>query len=385
MKHSRRHFLQFAGAAAALPAVSRIARAQAYPTRPVVGFPPGAGTDTLARLTGQWLSERLGKPFVIENRPGAGATIATEVVVRAPADGHTLLMVTTTAAINATLYEKLSYNFLRDITPVAGIDREPSVFVVHPSFPTRTLDAFIAYAKQYPDKISMASPGAGTLAHLSGELLKLMAGIRVIHVPYRGGQAMITDALSGQVQAMVGTIAGSIEHIRAGRLLALAVSTATRLPALPDIPTVSEFIAGYEASAWSGIGAPRNTPADAIETLNREINAGLADPKVKARLADLGGTAFAGTPADFGKLIADETEKWGKVIRRPTLSRISPPGHSINSDLRILFLSASKRVSEVANIGANEHLAMHQLTAGRVRLGSKRDDQQCQPRRQPSS
>jgi len=318
MKLPRRKFLHLTAGAASLPAVSRMAWSQAYPSRPVrlvVGFAPGAGTDGIARLIGQWLSERLGKPFVIENRPGAGATIATDVVVRAPADGHALLLVTTTAAINATLYEKLTYNFLRDIAPIASLNREPSVLVVHPSFSAKTLDEFIAYAKRNPGKITMASPGAGTLAHLSGELFKLMAGIDLVHVPYRGGQAMITDALSGQVQAMVGTVAGSIEHIRGGRLRALAVSTAIRSQALPDIPTMGEFIEGYEASAWTGIGAPRNTPPEIIDKLNKEINAGLAAPKIKARLAELGGTVLPGSPTEFGKLIADETEKWAKVIR----------------------------------------------------------------------
>jgi tripartite-type tricarboxylate transporter receptor subunit TctC len=318
MKLLRRQFLHLAASAVALSTASRFAWAQAYPSRPVrviVPFPPGGQTDAIGRLFGQWLSERLGKSFVIENRPGAGATIGTEVVVRAPADGHTLLLVTTTAAINATLYEKLNYNFLRDIAPIAGLNREPSVLVVHPSFPAKALDEFIAYAKRNPGRITMASPGAGTLAHLSGELFKVMAGIDLVHVPYRGGQAMITDALSGQVQAMVGTVAGSIEHIRAGRLRALAVSTATRSQALPDIPTVGEFLPGYEASSWWGIGAPRNTPAEIIATLNKEINAGLADPAIKAKLAGLGGTLIAGSPADFGKLIAAETEKWAAVVK----------------------------------------------------------------------
>src|SRR5262245_32440222 len=318
MKLPRRKFLQLAAGAAALPVVSRISWAQSYPTKPVrliVGFTPGAGSDILARLIGQWLSERLGKPFVIENRPGAGATIATEVVVRAPADGYTLLYITTTAAINATLYEKLNYNFLRDISPIGGLNREPSFLGVHPSFPAKTLDEFIAYAKRNAGKLNMASPGTGTLAHLSGELLKMMAGIDVVHVPYRGGLPMITDVLSGQVPAMVGTIAGSIEHIRGGRLRALAVSTATRLPALPDVPAVAEFIPGYEASAWSGIGAPRNTPTNIIDTLNRGIKAGLSDPKIKAQITDLGGTVFESSPAEFSRLIAEETEKWSKVIR----------------------------------------------------------------------
>src|SRR5262245_62047948 len=314
----RRQFLHLAAGAAALPFAPHIARAQAYPSRPVrliVGFPPGAGSDTFARLVGQGLSERLGKPFVIENRPGAGATIATEVVVRSTADGYTLLFVTTTAAINATLYDKLNYNFLRDILPIAALNSEPSILVVHPSFPATTLDELIAYAKRNPGKVSMATPGAGTLAHLSGELFRSMAGIDIVHVPYRGGQAMITDALSGQVQAMVGTIAGSIEHIRAGRLRALAVSTATRSPALPEVTAVGEVLRGYEASAWSGIGAPKNTPAEIVDRLNKEINAVLADPKIRARVAELGGTVLSGSPADFGKLIENETEKWAKVVK----------------------------------------------------------------------
>ena len=314
----RRQFLHLAAGAAALPAVSRIARAQTYPTRPVriiVGFPPGGAADIAARLMGQWLSERLGQPFVIENRPGAGSNIATEAVVRAPADGYTLLLVSTSNAINATLYDKLNFNFIRDIAPVAGIIRVPHVMEVNPSVPAKTVPEFIAYAKANPGKINMASAGIGAAPHVSGELFKMMTGVDMVHVPYRGAAPALTDLLGGQVQVMFDTMPSSIEYIRAGKLRALAVTTATRSEALPDIPTVGDFVPGYEASAWYGVGAPKNTPAEIVDKLNKEINAGLADPKMKARLADLGGTVLAGSPADFGKLIADETEKWAKVVK----------------------------------------------------------------------
>jgi tripartite-type tricarboxylate transporter receptor subunit TctC len=318
MKLPRRNFLHLAAGAAALPAVSRVARAQAYPTRPVriiIGFAPGSASDIVARLVGQWLSEGLGQPFIIEHRPGAANNIATEAVVRAPPDGHTLLVVSSANAVNATFYDKLNYNFIRDIAPVAGIIVVPSVLVVHPSVPAKTVPEFIAYAKANPGKLTMASGGIGSGTHLAGELFKMMAGVNMVHVPYRGGGPALTDLLGGQVQVMFPSTVSSIEYIRAGRLRALAVTTATRSDALPDVPTVGEFVPGYEASAWFGVGAPKATPAEIVEKLNKEINAGLADPKMKARLADVGGTALSGSPADFGKLIADETEKWGNVIR----------------------------------------------------------------------
>jgi tripartite-type tricarboxylate transporter receptor subunit TctC len=318
MKLPRRRFLLLAAGAAALPAASRIARAQAYPSRPariVVPFAAGGATDIIARLIGQWLSERLGQQFVIENRPGAGSNIGTEVVVNAPPDGYTLLLVGASSAINATLYEKLSFNFLRDIAPVSGIISIPFIMAVNPSFPTKTVSEFIAYARANPGKVNMASGGNGTAGHLSGELFKMMAGINMVHVPYRGEAPALTDMLGGQVQAMFGTMPASIEYVRAGKLRPLAVTSARRSELLPDLPTVGDFVPGYETSALQGVGAPRNTPAEIINKLNKEINAGLADPKIKARLTDLGGTVLPGSPADFGKLIADETEKWGKVVR----------------------------------------------------------------------
>jgi tripartite-type tricarboxylate transporter receptor subunit TctC len=318
MRLQRRRFLHLAAVAVALPAVSRAARAQAYPTRPVrlvVGFAAGNSADILARLIGQWLSERLGQPFVIENRPGAGSNIATEMVVRAPADGHTLLSVGPPAAINATLYEKLGFNFIRDIAPVAGTMRVPNVIAVNPSVPAETVPALIAYAKANPGKINMASGGNGTSSHVSGELFKMMAGVNMVHVPYRGAAAALTDLLGGQVQVMFPATAGVIEYIRANKLRALAVSTAARSEALPDLPTVGDFLPGYEASTWLGVGAPKGTPAEIVDKLNTEINAALADPKIKARIADLDGTVLALSPADFGKLIADETEKWAKVVK----------------------------------------------------------------------
>ena len=318
MKPPRRSFLHVAAGAAALLAVSRIARAQAYPTRPVrivVGFPAGGGTDITARLMGQWLSERLGQSFIIENRPGGGSNIGTEVVVRASADGYTLLMVGAFNAINATLYDKLNFNLIRDIAPVAGIIVVPNIMVINPSVPAATVPEFIAYAKANPGKLTMALSGVGTPSHVAGELFKMMAGVDMVHVPYRGAGPALVDLLGGQVQGMFVTMSSSIEYVRAGKLRALAVTTATRSEALPQIPTVDEFVPGYEASSWYGIGAPRNTPVEVIDKLNEAINAGLADPKIKARLADLGGDVLALSPAEFGKLIADETEKWSKVIR----------------------------------------------------------------------
>jgi tripartite-type tricarboxylate transporter receptor subunit TctC len=310
--------LHLAAGAAALPAVSRFAWAQAYPSRPVrviVPFAPAGTTDIAARLMGQWLSEHLGQQFVIENRPGASTTIGTEVVVRAPADGYTLLLATPSSAINATLFEKLSYNFLRDIVPIAGIFRVPNVMVVHPSVPAKTVPEFIAYAKANPGKINVESTGAGTSNHLAGELFKLMTGVDMVHIQYRGSGPALIDLLAGQVQVGFDTMPGLIEYIRAGRLRALAVCTATRSHALPDVPTVSEFVPGYESSGYFGFGAPARTPAGIIDKLNKEINAGLADPKVKTQLVDLGGIILGGSSADFKTLITEETEKWGKVIR----------------------------------------------------------------------
>jgi tripartite-type tricarboxylate transporter receptor subunit TctC len=318
MKLPRRNFLQLAAGTVALSAMSRIARAQGYPSRPVriiVPFAPGGSTDITARLIGQWLSERLGQQFLTENRPGAGSNTGTEVVVNAPPDGYTLLLVGASSAINATLYEKLNFNFLRDITPIAGIVSIPFIMTVGPSFPAKTVSEFIAYAKGNPGKVNIASGGNGTAGHLSGELFKMMTGVNMVHVPYRGEAAALTDLLGGQVQVMFATMPASIEYIKAGKLRSLAVTAATRLDALPNVPTVGDFLPGYEVSAWQGVGAPKNTPAEIIVKLNNEINTGLADPKLKARLADLGGTVIAGSPADFGKLIAGETEKWGKVIR----------------------------------------------------------------------
>jgi tripartite-type tricarboxylate transporter receptor subunit TctC len=318
MKIPRRKFLRLAAGAAALPAVSHFAWAQTYPTRPVrlvVGFPPGGGTDITARLIGQWLSERLGQQLVIENRPGAGSNIATEGVVRAAADGYTLLLVSAAHAINATLYDRLNYNFLRDIAPVAGVIRVPNLMEVNPSLPPRSVPEFIAYARANPGKVNYASGGNGTAQHLAGELFKIMTGVDMVHVPYRGDAPALTDLIGGQVQVMFGNMPSSIEHIRAGKLRPLAVTTAARSEALPDLPPVGDFIPGYEASTWQGLGAPGNTPAEIVDKLNKEINAALSDPTIKARLADLGGTVLSGSPADFGRLIADETEKWGKVIR----------------------------------------------------------------------
>jgi tripartite-type tricarboxylate transporter receptor subunit TctC len=318
MKLPRRRFLHLAAGAAALPALSRIARAQSYPTRPVriiVVAAAGGGADITARLMGQWLAERLGQPFIIENRPGAGGNIGTEAVVRASPDGYTLLLVGLNNAVSATLYQKLNFDFIRDIAPVAGIIRAPNVMEVNPAVPAKTVPEFIAYAKANPGKINMASAGTGSTPHVAGELFKMMTGLDMLHVPYRGGAPAMTDLISGQVQVMFEPVAGPLEHIRAGRLRALAVTTATRSAALPDLPTVGEFVPGYEASSWYGIGAPRGTPAEIVDALNKAVNAGLADPKLMARLADLGAAVLAGTPADFGRLIAEETEKWGKVVK----------------------------------------------------------------------
>jgi tripartite-type tricarboxylate transporter receptor subunit TctC len=319
----RRQFLHLAAGVAALSAVPRVARAQTYPTRPVrilVGAPAGGGSDIVARLIGQGLSERLRRQFIIENRPGAGSNIATEAVVRAPSDGYTLGVIATSAAIGATLYDKLNFDFIRDITPVAGIVRVSNVIVVHPSVPAKTLSEFIAYAKVNQGKINVAIPGKGASGHVSGELFKMMTGINTIAIPYRGAAPALTDLIGGQVQAMFVDIPSSIEYIKAGNIRVLAVTTATRSEMLPDIPTVAEFVPGYEASTWFGI-APKNTPAEIVDLLNRQINAVLADLRMKALLANLGGTPLTGSSADFGKFIAEETEKWRKVV---TFAGIKP-------------------------------------------------------------
>jgi tripartite-type tricarboxylate transporter receptor subunit TctC len=314
----RRQFLHLAAGAAALPAVSRLAWAQAYPTRPVriiAPFAAGGNVDLTARMMGELLSQRLGQPFIIENRPGAGTNIGTEAVVRAPADGYTLLLVSPSAAINATLYEKLNFNFIRDIAPVASVIRAPFVMEINPSVPAKTVPEFIAYAKSNSGKVSMASAGIGSGSHLAGELFKIMSETNLVVVHYRGTGPALTDLIGGQVQLYFDAIPASIEHIRAGKLRALAITTATRSELLPETPSLSEFLAGYDVSFWAGIAAPKNTPVAVIERLNQAINAALADPKIKARLADLGATVLPGSPADFAKLIAEETEKWGKVIR----------------------------------------------------------------------
>ena len=314
----RRRVLHLAAAAALLPVVSRVARAQAYPSRPVriiVPFPAAGLSDIVTRLIGQWLSERLATPFVIENRPGAASNLGTEVVVNAPPDGYTLLNLSSANATNATMYDNLNFNFIRDIAPVASFVRFPYVLEVNPSVPVKTVPELIAYAKANPGKLSIASAGTGTPAHIAGELFKQTTGIDMVHVPYRGAALALTDLIGGQVQVMIDNMAASLEHIRAGRLRALAVTTATRLETLPDLPTVGEFVPGFEASSMNGLGAPKRTPAEIVDKLNKEINAALADPKIKARIADLGLTPLVGSPADLEKLIADETEKWGKVIR----------------------------------------------------------------------
>jgi tripartite-type tricarboxylate transporter receptor subunit TctC len=319
MKFPRRQFLGMMAGTAALPAVSRKAWSQTYPLRPVrliIGYPAGGANDIIGRLIGQWLSERLGQQFIIENRAGAAGNIGTEAVVRSPADGYTLLLAGSFNAINATLYDKLNFNFIRDITPVAGILRSTLVMLVNPAFPAQTVPEFIAYANANPGKLNMASGGIGNITHVAGELFQAMTGVKMLHVPYRGGAPAMTDLIGGQVQVYFSAISESIEYIRAGRLHALAVATAMRSQILPAIPTLGEFVPGYEASGWQGIVAPKNTPTDIIDKLNRDINACIADPKLKARLADLGSTPLAGgSPADFAKLIADETEKWAKVIK----------------------------------------------------------------------
>jgi tripartite-type tricarboxylate transporter receptor subunit TctC len=318
MKLPRRRFLHLAAGAAALPSVAHSAWAQTYPTRPVrlvVSVPAGGSPDIVARVLGQWLSDRLGQQFVVDNRPGASTNIGTEAVVRAPADGYSLLFAMSANAINATLYDNLRFNFIRDAAPVASIARIPLVMEVHPSVPAKTVPEFIAYAKANPGKINMASSGNGTPLHVAGELFKMMAGVDLTHVPYRGEAVALPDLLSGQVQAMFGVLPASLGYIRAGKLRALAVTTAKRQRVLPDVPAVDQFLPGYEASGWYGIVVPKGTPPEIVEKLNKEINAALADAKLKERLADLGCAVFAGSPADFGKFIVDETEKWAKVIR----------------------------------------------------------------------
>jgi tripartite-type tricarboxylate transporter receptor subunit TctC len=314
----RRRFMQMAAGTLALPFISRSAWAQAYPTRPVriiMGYPPGGSADLTARLAGQSLSQRLGQSFVIDSRPGASTNIATEAVVHAPADGYTLLLVAPANATNVSLYEKLNYDFMRDIAPVAGINRFPNVMEVNPSVPVKTVPEFIAYAKANPGTLNMASSGNGSTIHISGELFKMMTGVDMVHVPYRGAAPALTDLLGGRVQVMFDNIPSSIEYIRAGKLRALAVTSTTRSELLPDLPTVADFVPGYEASAWYGIGAPRNTPPEIINKLNIAINAILADPEFTARMGAVGATVLPGSPADFGKFIADETEKWAKVIK----------------------------------------------------------------------
>jgi tripartite-type tricarboxylate transporter receptor subunit TctC len=318
MKFSRRKFLHLAAGAAALPALSQIAKAQTYPTRSVrivVGWPAGGVADIVARLMGQWLSERLDQPFIIENRPGASGNIGTEAVVRMPPDGYTLLIVSIVDAINATLYDKLNFNFIRDITPVAGFIRVPNVMVVNPSVPVTSVPEFIAYAKANPGKLNMGSGGVGTPHHISGELFKMMTGVNLLHVPYRGGAPAVTDLLGGQLQMIFDPMPESIQFIRAGKLRALAVTTVARSESLPDVPTVADFVPGYDTSTWLGLGLPRNTPTEIVDKLNKEINAGLADPTIKARFAELGGTVLPGSHAEFRKLIVEETEKWAKVIQ----------------------------------------------------------------------
>jgi tripartite-type tricarboxylate transporter receptor subunit TctC len=318
MRLPRRQFLHLAAYASALPAVSRAAMAQSYPTKPVrliVGFAPGGPNDIHGRLIAQWLSERFGRPFIVENRPGASGNIGVESVVRSPADGHTILIVSNTDTINATLYDNLNFNFIRDIAPVAGMYRNGFILEVHPSLPARTVPELIAYARANPGSLNCASGGTGTPQHASSELFKMMTGINVLHVPYRGEGPALADMISGQVQVMFGGMTSSLQHVRAGRLRGLAVTTAARSPALPELPTVGEFVPAYESSGWIGVGAPKSTPTEVIDILNREINAGLSSPAIKERYADLGGTALYGSPAEFGRLIAEETEKWAKVVK----------------------------------------------------------------------
>jgi len=318
MKLQRRQFLQLAAGAAALPVTSGIAGAQTYPARPVrlvIGYTPGGSADLTARLMGQWLSERLGQSFVIENRPGGGTNIATEAVVRAAPDGYTLMLVAPANAINATLYDKLNFDFLRDIEPVAGIIRFPNVVVVNPSLPINSIPELIAYAKANPGKLNMASSGNGSTIHMSGELFKMLTGINMVHVPYRGGAPALTDLIAGQVQVMFDNIPTCAEHVKSGKLRGLAVTSTTRSEVLPDLPVVADFLPGYEASAWYGIGAPKGTPLEIIERLNKAVNEILADPKAKARFAELGAFLLPGSAVDFGKLLANETDKWGKVVK----------------------------------------------------------------------
>jgi tripartite-type tricarboxylate transporter receptor subunit TctC len=318
MKLLRRQFLYLAAGAAALQVVSRIAWGESYPSRPlrlIIGYPPGGSADITARLTGQWLSERVGQPVVIESRPGAATNLATEAVVRAAPDGYTLLLVAPANAINATLYDKLTFNFLRDIEPVAGIIRFPNVVVVNPSLPIKTIPELIAYAKANPGKLNMASSGNGSTIHMSGELFKMLTGINMVHVPYRGGAPALTDLIAGQVHVMFDNVPTSAEHIKAGKLRGLAVTSTARSEVLPDLPTVGDFLPGYEASAWYGLGVPKNTPGEVIDKINKAMNAILADPKSQTRFAELGASLLPGSPADFGKLIAEETEKWGKVVK----------------------------------------------------------------------
>ena len=314
----RRQFLHLAAGAAVLPTLPRIALAQTYPTRPVrliVTFAAGGSPDIIARLMGQWLSERLGQPIIVDNRPGAAGNIGTEIGVRAPPDGYTLLMALSVNAINASVYNNLSFNFIRDTAPVASIASTPLIMEVNPSVPAKTVPEFIAYAKTNPGKISMASGGKGAPGHVAGELFKMMAGVDMVHVPYRGDSLVLPDLISGQVQVYFGVMPASLGYIRAGKLRALAVTSATRQEALPDVPTVGEFLPGFEARGWYGIVVPKATPAEIVGKLNQEINAALADPNMKKRLTDLGVAVFAGSPADFGKFIAEETEKWGKVVK----------------------------------------------------------------------
>jgi tripartite-type tricarboxylate transporter receptor subunit TctC len=318
MKLPRRRFLRLAGAAAGASMLPGIARAQAYPTRPVriiVAVAAGGGADIVARLIGQWLSERLGQQFIVENRPGGGTNIGTEMVARAPADGYTLLLVNLTHAINATLYERLNYNFVRDFAPVAAIVGVSNVVEIHPSVPTKTLPEFIAYAKANPGKINMGSAGNGSSSHMAGELFKMMAGVNLVHVPYRGQGPAMTDLLGGQLQVIFATTPGTTEFVKTGKLNALAVTTATRADALPEVPPLADFVPGYESSQWYGLGAPKNTPAEIVDKLNQEVNAALVDPRMKARLAEFGGNVMPGSPASFGKFIAEETVKWGKVVK----------------------------------------------------------------------
>jgi tripartite-type tricarboxylate transporter receptor subunit TctC len=318
MKFPRRAFMHLAVGVAALPAVPRISRAQAYPSRPVrivVGFPAGGATDIQARLMGEWLSERLGQQFIVENKPGASGNIGTETVAKAPADGYTLLQVVTPHAINAALYSNLSFDFIRDIAPVICAARLAYVVVVNPSVPATTLPEFIAYAKANPGKINYGSAGQGTPQNIACELFKMMTGVNLVHVPYRGGAPAVADLISGHVQVIFAPVSESIQQIKSGKLRALAVTTATRLDVFPDLPTVGDFVPGYEASGFAGIGAPKNTPAEIIDTLNKELNAGLADSKIKARIVELGGTVLGGSPGEFGTIISDATEKWAKVIK----------------------------------------------------------------------